>query len=257
MQDSTKNVALSDESLTFSVTPPVCQEDKPINDNSDDSISEHLTLNSGGTENDRSFQEIEISCQPSLLLNITALEDAVNKSQEQSAAVEPNLSDSEDDELGLNSDEGRSTSNEGPKRICSILEEILCNDQFQSGQNTSIDNSKEESFNIFGDINLGDCGISNFKNDLSLNEKNLYASDFQLPILKDGHEIERRIRDFEELIAVKDSTIAALTSELDSVREGSNTNTGSTLSTTEYRQLQEECHNKVKLLLIFGHCLNY
>jgi hypothetical protein len=66
-------------------------------------------------------------------------------------------------------------------------------------------------------------------------------------------EVCKRVRDFEELIAIKDSTIAALTSELDSFRELiSNTSSNSLgTSTTEYKQFQEECHNKVRLHLIF------
>lgn len=264
------------------MTPPVLQENKSNNDNSDESISEQLTLNSGGTENDRSFQEIEISYQPSMLLNLASPDEEIdNLSQEKSVTLEPNYSDHSGDEndnsksltnegpsrfqgilnetesnysdhsvdddniLALKHVESRSLTSECPNRAHSILEEILSNDQFQANQNLSAGNSKEESFNIFGNVDLDDNALISYKHDLTLNEQNLYASDFQLPLLTDAHNLEKRMRDFEELIAVKDSTIAALTSELDAVREGSHTNTGSTLSTTEYKQLQEECHNKV------------
>lgn len=247
-QDSNKKIPETDDSISFSMTPPVLQENKQTNDNSDESISEHLTLNSGGTENDRSFQEIEISYQPSLLLNIaTSDEETGNISQEKLVTLEPDVSDHSGDEEdpSIKDNECVLGNSDGPKRVCSILEEMLCNEQLQSDHNLSVEDSKEESINIFGNVNLDDQALSRYKHDLSLNEQNLYASDFQLPLLKDGHDIEKRMRDFEELIAVKDSTIVALTSELDAVRETSHTNTGSTLSTTEYKQLQEECHNKV------------
>lgn len=176
----------------------------------------------------------------------TSDDEIANISQAEPVTLQPTEDDSaDDDEPNIKGDSSMTMSNEAPNRVKSILEEILCDDQFHSNHKLSNDTSKEESFNIFGNINLDDNAISSYKNDLSLNEKNLYARDFQLPSLKNGHEIEKRIRDFEELIAIKDNTIAALTSELDSVRETSHTNTGSTLSTTEYKQLQEECHNKV------------
>lgn len=237
----------SEESLTFSMTPPVLQENKQSKDeNTDESISEHLTVHSGGTENDRSFQEIEISYQPSLLLNIpTSEEDVANISQERSVVLKSTFEDDSEDDFKDVSN--KSNSGEGPDRVRSILEEILCNDQFQSDPNLSINIEREDSFNLFKNVNLDETSISHFKHDLSLNEKNLYASNFQLPLLNDRQEIEKRVRDFEELLAVKDTTIAALTSELDSIREGSHTNTGSTLSTTEYKQLQEEFHHKVRL----------
>lgn len=230
------------------MTPPILQdENKPSNENSEASISEHLTINSGGTENDRSFQEIEISYQPSMLLNLSATEeDEYNTTPEKPSSVQQNEDHSSDEgEQSLEALESNVIDSEGPNRARSILEEILSNDQFQSNQDTSVHNSREESFNMFGNVNLDDEALANFKDNIGLDEKNLYASDFHFPLINDENDIQKTMRDFEELIAVKDSAIAALTSELDSVREGSHTNTGSTLSTTEYKQLQEECHNKV------------
>lgn len=181
-------------------------------------------------------------------MNIVASDQETdNIVQEQSVPLKPD-SDHSEDEGDLKNAECILATNDGPNRVCSILEEMLCNEQLQSDHNLSVEESKEESINVFENFNLDDQALSSYKHGLSLNEKNLYASDFQLPLLKDGFDIEKRMRDFEELIAVKDSTIEALTSELDGVREASHTNTGSTLSTTEYKQLQEECHNKVSII---------
>lgn len=56
-----------------------------------------------------------------------------------------------------------------------------------------------------------------------------------------------RPRDFQEVLAVKDSTIAALTAELDSLREiASNTSTMSlNTTTTDYRQYHDEYQSKI------------
>lgn len=219
------------------------EENVHKNDNSNESISEHLTLYSDGTENDRSFQEIEITNQPSLL-QITSYEEDVGNTLEQKSVEQKDNLDFADESLKSGK---QSISSDGPVRARSILEEILSNEQFQSDHNISVDNSNEESFNIFGNLNLDDKMFSNYKNDPSVNG----TTDFHLPLLKNEHEIEKRLKDFEEIVAVKDSIILALTSELDSLREGSHTNTGSTLSITEYRPLQEEYHNKVSFHTFF------
>lgn len=132
--------------------------------------------------------------------------------------------------------------------VRSILDEILNDDQFASGNEDSgsFTKSREESLNIFANIDLDDKSLSNFRNsDNDLIEKDIFGHNFHVPLLRNVSDVDKRIKDFEELLVIKDSTIAALTSELDSFREMSNTNSASMVSTTEYKQLQEECHNKV------------
>ncbi|KAJ8915115.1 hypothetical protein NQ315_000367, partial [Exocentrus adspersus] len=130
--------------------------------------------------------------------------------------------------------------------VRSILDEILNDDQFVSGNENEQSISKEESLNIFKNIDLDDKSLLDFRNsDVDLNERNLFGGNFHVPLVRNVSDVDKRVKDFEELIAIKDSTIAALTSELDSFRELSNTNSVSIVSTTEYKQLQEECHNKL------------
>lgn len=84
----------------------------------------------------------------------------------------------------------------------------------------------------------------------SLNEKNLYAGNF-VDVPKNpsaqSPELSKKIKDMEELLAAKDTAITALTAELESIRDF--TSNPSTLSfgtsTTEYRQYQDEYHNRV------------
>ncbi|CAH0564692.1 unnamed protein product [Brassicogethes aeneus] len=183
------------------------------------SISEHI-------ENDRSFQEIEVNNQS--FLNLT-LNDDVRLSQTSNP-------------FSLNNSE-RSVSvnfkNSADENVESVLNEILNNPDFKSASNTLSNNSQEESLNIFANLDLDDKSLSLFRQgDLSdLNERNKGGDNYG--------DVVKRIKEFEEILNVKDTAIQALTSELDSYREMSNTNTMSIISTTEYKQLQEECQNKL------------
>ncbi|KAJ8944431.1 hypothetical protein NQ318_002128 [Aromia moschata] len=242
----------TDESLSLSLTPPFPEDNKKENDRSYESISEHLTSNSGSVENDRSYQEIEISNRPAnVLFNLDSSDEEQRRiSQEPKPRSLETSFCSENSVISLNFLDRIDVRNtEIRSNVRSILEEILSNEQFESDQaapTSSSDNSRDESLNIFKDVDLDDRSLSNFRTrDDSLNEKNLLGSNFGMPFGRRESNIDKRIKDFEELIVIKDNTIAALTSELDSYRELSNTNSTSMVSTTEYRQLQEECHNKL------------
>ncbi|XP_049819038.1 centromere-associated protein E-like isoform X3 [Aethina tumida] len=224
------NLNSTDSSLSLSITPPILDDDGTENKVNSDSISEHISTESNSIENDRSFQEIEIDNQP--FLNLLS-NDGVHLSQETNPF---SLNDSEHS-LNLK-------NSSGTERVQSILDEILNNSQFNDS--SSVTNSKEESLNIFANLDLDDKSLTlGYKptNETSLNERNLY-----LPLKSETDtygDVFKKIKDLEEIVDIKDTTIAALTSELDSYREMSNPNTMSMVSTTEYKQLQEECHNKL------------
>ncbi|KAG5898706.1 hypothetical protein JTB14_030655 [Gonioctena quinquepunctata] len=227
----------SDDSLSLSLTPPILEDKKNVEKSED--ISEHLTSNSESIENDRSYQEIEISNRPNIL-DMYLSDDGHHISQEEPCQLDTGVY-SENSIVSLN----YLKNLELGENVRSILDEILQNDQLETDKDTTLSNSKEESLNIFANVDLDDKSLSKNRRceDISVDEKNLYASNFGL--LRNETELEKRIKDYEELMAIKDSTIAVLTSELDSVRDMSNTNTVSTLSTTEYKQFQEECHGKL------------
>lgn len=129
--------------------------------------------------------------------------------------------------------------------------------------------SNDQSLNIFENLNLDDASLTNYlKNqapnvdtveNVSLNEKNLYAGNFvDVPKTTSAQAVEipqevcKKMKDMEELLAAKDTAITALTAELESIRDF--TSNPSTLSfgtsTTEYKQYQDEYHNKVSGFLL-------
>lgn len=234
------------------MTPPILAEDKKDNENSDESISEHLTSNSASVENDRSYQEIEISNRPSnVFFNLPSSdEERQHISQEQRPRSLETSFCSDASVISLNYlDRINFRNMEVNDNVRSILDEILNDDQFVSGNEDSgsFTRSREESLDIFGNIDLDDKSLTNFRGSDDIMEKGIFGGGFRVPLVRNVSDVDKRIKDFEELLAVKDSTIAALTSELDSFRELSNTNSGSMVSTTEYKQLQDECHSKVRL----------
>lgn len=214
-------------SLSLSITPPLLDnnelQERPSTPPSvEHSISEHLSTNSASTsvENDRSLHEIEISNQftNNILQNIHNNADIINISQENKPASLNTSIRSDSSVVSLNYLNQFGTSN-GNFHVQSILEEILNNEQFLSGKQDVVDNKTMQDdsiIDIFANIDLDDKSLNNKDNSL------------------------KKIRDFEEIIAIKDNTIAALNNELDSFREMSNS-----MSTTEYKQLQDELHSKV------------
>lgn len=127
---------------------------------------------------------------------------------------------------------------------------------------TSICNSsRDQSLNIFENLNLDDSSLNNYRrehsnviieddgNNASLNEKNLNAGNF-MDLPKNPNSIEeysKKFKEMEELLIAKDTAIAALNAELESVRDiASNPSTMSLgTNTTEYKQYHEEYHGRV------------
>ncbi|XP_063915449.1 pericentrin isoform X3 [Zophobas morio] len=221
-------------SLTLSITPPL--SDPPKDDSS--TISEHLS----SIENDRSMQEIEVTSLPghfSLLLQNLPSDDERISQEPKPPSV--NSSFNSTSIISLNGlEKFVSTNMEGRNNAQSILEEILNNEQFKSDTE-----SKEESLDIFANVDLDDKLLNSYNGEKSANFT--LGDSLKNDSVNSNDEVYKRVRDFEELIAIKDTTIAALTSELDSFRELiSNTSTNSLgTSTTEYKQFQEECHSKL------------
>ncbi|XP_072396058.1 uncharacterized protein Plp isoform X2 [Diabrotica undecimpunctata] len=202
-------------------------------------ISEHISSNSGSIENDRSFQEIEVYNYQGTYLNEDK-RDEVDLDEKQPDILNESLQ-SESSIISLLYLE-RIEEN----CVANMLEDSFQGDVSKSDKDLST-GSKEESFNMFQNLDLDDKSLSNIRHStqLSIDEKNLNASHFGLEPVCNEEELSRKLKDFEELINIKNNAIAALTSELDSFREMSNPNTVSTLSTTEYKQLQEEWNGKV------------
>ncbi|CAG9773309.1 unnamed protein product [Ceutorhynchus assimilis] len=190
----------------------------------ENSISEHITSNSGSIENDRSFQEIEVFNQPSAFEN--AFHPMENISQEQKPS---SLDLSSFGSYGLLDNMDRPSRNSS-RNAKSVLEEILANTEFD------LSDDKEESFNLFANLDLSDKSLVSNKT----------TCDKQLDLEKDKDGTSLKVKQLVEIVAMRDTTINALTQELDSFREMSNpTYTSSMVSVTEYKQLQEECHNKI------------
>ncbi|XP_076270535.1 uncharacterized protein LOC143202700 isoform X3 [Rhynchophorus ferrugineus] len=207
-----------------------------------DSISEHIA-SSQSIENDRSLQEIEISNQPSALAE-TSVDAKVQQDSDENDLMS-NLTDTGNDfldDMGL--DQVVNIDNSEPKNSKSILEELLVHSHLES----DAEHSKEESFNMFADVDFSDKSIMN----LSDKGTDFKDKNIELEVAQDKTtnnvtvDVEKRMKQLEEIVAVKESTINALTQELDSFREMSNpTYTSSVISATEYKQLQEEYHSKL------------
>ena len=189
------------------------------------------------------MQEIEVTSLPghfSLLLQNLPSDDERISQEPKPPSV--NSSFNSTSIISLNGlEKFVSTNMEGRNNAQSILEEILNNEQFKSDTE-----SKEESLDIFANVDLDDKLLNSYNGEKSANFN--LGDSLKNDSVNSNDEVYKRVRDFEELIAIKDTTIAALTSELDSFRELiSNTSTNSLgTSTTEYKQFQEECHSKVK-----------
>ncbi|XP_050514022.1 golgin subfamily A member 4 isoform X2 [Diabrotica virgifera virgifera] len=255
------------DSVSLTVSLPLGEVKEE--ENSED-ISEHISSNSGSIENDRSFQEIEVYNYQGTYLN-EDLRDEVDLSEKQPDILNESL-ESESSIISLLYLERIEENN-----VSNLLEDSFQGDASKSDKDLSTV-SKEESFNMFQNLDLDDKSLSNIRHStqpsieeknlnasqvqnldlddkslsnirhitqLSIDEKNLNASHFGLEPVCNEEELSRKLKDYEELVNIQNNTITALTSELDSFREMSNPNTVSTLSTTEYKQLQEEWNGKI------------
>lgn len=255
LETSSNSNTNSDSS--FSLSPTLLPEnnaqdnEERLSDTS--SISEHILSSGGSIENDRSFQEIEVSHVPSnfsLILQNINPDDIDNISQENKPISF--LSDNFN-MLSLNMD--NKMNQEASKNVQSILEEILNKQEFHSDllQNTDVSiNSNLSSLNIFEGINLDDKSINSYVSRLKSNEQDFNVSNEQLDANDKLHDSLDKMRNYEELITTKDLTITALNAELDSLREiASNPSTMSlNTTTTEYKQFQEEYRLKVFKFLL-------
>lgn len=225
---------------------------------SEASISEHITSNSGSIENDRSFQEIEVLNQTSAFADILSSDLQISQELKPNSLDLSSFGSSVTNGLPMNTDNAsekhQASSDECDKNVKSILEEILNNSQFHSDFDYS--NSKDDSFNLFANIDFSDKSLLNIPN-ISINNgpQGAELGHFHLPLDPDNYFTETpevdRLKHLEEIVAVKDCAISALTQELDSFREMSNpTFTSSMVSATEYRQMQEECHNKASKTIV-------
>uniref|UniRef100_A0A6P7GD32 Pericentrin-like n=1 Tax=Diabrotica virgifera virgifera TaxID=50390 RepID=A0A6P7GD32_DIAVI len=286
------------DSVSLTVSLPLGEVKEE--ENSED-ISEHISSNSGSIENDRSFQEIEVYNYQGTYLN-EDLRDEVDLGEKQPDILNESL-ESESSIISLLYLE-RIEENS----VANMLENSFQSNASKSDKDLST-GSKEESFNMFQNLDLDDKSLSNIRQStqlsideknfntsqvqnldlddkslsnirhstqpsideknlnasqvqnldlddksisnirhitqLSIDEKNLNASHFGLEPVCNEEELSRKLKDYEELVNIQNNTITALTSELDSFREMSNPNTVSTLSTTEYKQLQEEWNGKI------------
>lgn len=139
------------------------------------------------------------------------------------------------------------------KNVKSILEELLQHEKLKS-QEASASN-EEESLNIFEGVNLDDDSITNYVSRLKDSEADLIldkgsfcgTSDSKAFFDRNSGAEFLKVKDVEEILSAKDTTIAILAAELDSLKEAASNH--STLSfntsTTEYKQFQEEYQNKV------------
>ncbi|KAK9883168.1 hypothetical protein WA026_001367 [Henosepilachna vigintioctopunctata] len=237
---TTISIGDSDSSLSLSLTPPSLDEGKNdeknkekaiVSENSQDSISEHLSSIATSIENDRSLHEIEIDNIPALSLDDCDFSERENERLSQEA--KPNLMST-----SPNSDSNSVTSLAGAERaeVKSIVEDIVNNKKFvHDSENLSM-KSEEDRFDIFGDLDLDDRSLTQ----RIMNQVNNENCDSNM------NNVVKQVKDLEEMIEDKNQAIIALSTELDSLREMvSNPSTMSIGSPTEYKQLHEEYHNKV------------
>ncbi|KAK4873718.1 hypothetical protein RN001_013078 [Aquatica leii] len=254
---SSKSTSTSQSDSSISLSPPLPDVKKQSTDDvfSDSSIvSEHLNSNSGSIENDRSFQEIEISNIPSnfslLLHNLSSDDTSEHISRELKPSPLSILSSNSGSFNVLEKVDLDSKNN-----VQSILSEILRSEQFKSDSDHTLHqsdvDSNDNSFNLFKDINLNDSIINDYRlksvqeernDDLSLNVTNL-----SLGLSGRGDE-SLKVKQLEEIVNTKESTIAALSAELESLKEMtcSNQSTPSlNTSTTDYKVYHDEFQNKI------------
>ncbi|KAI4457254.1 hypothetical protein MML48_8g00009887 [Holotrichia oblita] len=236
----------SDSSTSLNVSLPDLPENttgKGVENVSDSSIiSEHLhSGSSGSVENDRSLQEIEISNNSLAIIldNLPGDDQAYRLSQEN---LSPVNSSEKTDTIVV--DKVNSTI---ANDVISILNEILCSECFKSrGDNSDLTDTNDLSINIFEGVSLDDSSINNYVtklrqtnlSDVNDEEFNKILTPEEVNVISE-HSFER-IKALEKQLVRKDSEIAALSAELDSLKELTNS-----LSTTDYKPFHEEYHSRL------------
>ncbi|XP_057661015.1 cytadherence high molecular weight protein 2-like isoform X1 [Diorhabda carinulata] len=235
-----KNTKSETDSVSLSLSLPMGED----RNSKSEEISEHiLSPNSDSLENDRSFQEIVVPTPYQDIYVNEIFKEDISKDK-QSSVLDTSLQ-SETSVISLHFLEKIED-----EYVRNVLEDIL---QTKSELDATA-SSKDESFNMFQNLNLNDKSLTNrlslnnssfddksFNNvRYSLDEKNLDVTNFGLDLVSNDVELNKELKDMEEIVMIKDNTL-----EIDSMKETSNTNTMSTLSTTEYKQLQEEWQGKL------------
>ncbi|XP_031352709.1 A-kinase anchor protein 9-like isoform X3 [Photinus pyralis] len=232
---SPRSASASQSDTSLSASPPL-SENAPKQHTGDvqsesSVISEHLSSHSESIENDRSLQEIEISNVPSnlsLFENLSSDENTEHISHENKPS--PLDSSNSTDPHVITKTNVDSQSN-----VQSILNEILRSEEFKSDSEHTLHHtdSNENSFNLFKDVNLNDSFLEEYGT-----KPNVYST------LGDTSKLKQ----LEEIINAKETTINALTSELESWRE-INSSAQSTpslnTSTTDYKNFPEEYYKKI------------
>lgn len=275
---SSESTSTSQSDNSLSLSPPLLPESTTKERvaeaelHSDSSIiSEHLNSNSDSIENDRSYQEIEISNIPSnfslIYQNLPSDEDVEHISQE---LKPPSLNTSV--KSSSNNTSFGNMNVDVKNNVQSILDEILRSEQFKSDSEKTLTKnnvsvgSNESSFNIFESVDLNDSLINDYdlkskrtddkrannkSNNTSLNTVNFNVNLSNL----DKSDGNVKVKQLEELLTTKDTAIAALAAELESLRELTSSNQ-STLSlntsTTDYKLYHDEFQSKVSV----NFCVN-
>lgn len=275
---SSESTSTSQSDNSLSLSPPLLPESTTKERvaeaelHSDSSIiSEHLNSNSDSIENDRSYQEIEISNIPSnfslIYQNLPSDEDVEHISQE---LKPPSLNTSV--KSSSNNTSFGNMNVDVKNNVQSILDEILRSEQFKSDSEKTLTKnnvsvgSNESSFNIFEGVDLNDSLINDYdlkskrtddkrannkSNNTSLNTVNFNVNLSNL----DKSDGNVKVKQLEELLTTKDTAIAALAAELESLRELTSSNQ-STLSlntsTTDYKLYHDEFQSKVSV----NFCVN-
>lgn len=211
-------------------------------------ISEHLrSVNSSDSvENDRSLQEIEISNNSLAIIldNLPGDDQAYRLSQENLSPI----NSSQKTETIVEDKVNSTIANDA----VDILNEILCSECFKSrGENSNLTDTNDLSINIFEGVSLDDSSINNYVtklrqtnlSDVNDEEFNKILTPEEVNIISE-HSFER-IKVLEKQLVRKDSEIAALSAELDSLKELTNS-----LSTTDYKPYQEDYHSRVRLFFV-------
>ncbi|KAF5283599.1 hypothetical protein FQR65_LT13805 [Abscondita terminalis] len=261
---SSKSTSTSQSDSSISLSPPLPDNAKKLGTDdvfSDGSIvSEHLNSNSDSVENDRSFQEIEISNIPSnfsLLLNNLSSDDTIDHISQEMKPSPLSILSSNNDSSNLDKMDVDTKNN-----VQSILSEILKSEQFKSDSEHTLHqsdgDSNDNSFNVFKDINLNDSLINEYGlksiQEEGVNPTSLNFSNLSMPFSGKTDD-SLKLKQLEEIVNAKESTIAALSAELESLKEMtcSNQSTPSlNTSTTDYKTYHDEFQNKASFSIMDG-----
>ncbi|GJQ85469.1 hypothetical protein Trydic_g23892 [Trypoxylus dichotomus] len=234
----------SDSSTSLTVSLPDLPDNNDVSDSS--TISEHLNSgSSGGVQHDRSLEEINVSNTSfSLILHNLPEDDEGYRLSQENLPPSP-LYSSDRTETIVADKISSSVVND----VESILNSILRGEHFKSksaNDKSDSGDTNELSLNIFEGVSLDDSSINNYV--AKLRQTNLSdANDEEFSKILTSEEVNlvnedsfEKIKELEKELVRKESEIAALSAELDSLKELTNS-----LTTTDYKPYQEEYHNRL------------